>query len=49
MEAAGGLTMRILWLVVCSFLLSTGLVHAQLGPESLKGPDQNKAIGGAAR
>ena len=37
MEAAGGLTMRILWLVVCSFLLSTGLVHAQLGPESLKG------------
>ena len=37
MEAAGGLTMRILWLVVCSFLLSTGLVHAQLGPESLNG------------
>ena len=37
MEAAGGLTMRILWLVVCSSLLSTGLVHAQLGPESLKG------------
>ena len=37
MEAVGGLTMRILWLVVCSFLLSTGLVHAQLGPESLKG------------
>jgi hypothetical protein len=37
MEAVGGLTMRILWLVVCSFLLSTGLVHAQLGAESLKG------------
>ena len=43
MAAVGGLlSMRILLLVVCSLLLSTGFGHAQLDPESLKGLNKIK-------